>query len=152
MVVSVIDFDVIQGCLIEKLKAYVSMKKIDICNSLMVLIKQGLDISNLPRQAAINPDGSNRAVFFACPFAEGLFFTVQCDGGDCRRDRSRYAECLQRHSDVGSGVLVFHFHFLPVACVEQCDSLLLDNREFQSAPDIMYRWLRVAIISCDSVI
>lgn len=127
-------------------------EKIDIRRSLVVLIKQGLDISNLPRQATINPDGSNRAVFFACPFAEGLFFTVQRGGGDCRRDRSRYTECLQRHSDISSGVLVFHFPFLPVACVESCDSLLLDNREFQSTPDIVYQRLPVPIISRDRVI
>lgn len=118
----------------------------------MVLIKQGLDISNLPCQAAIDPDGPNRAIFFTCPFAEGLFFTVQRDGGDRRRDRSRYAECLQRHSDVSNGMLVFHFPFLPVACVESRDSLLLDNREFQSVPDLMYQRLRVSIIFRDSVI
>lgn len=129
-----------------------SINQVDIRRSLVVLIKQGLDIGNLPRQAAIDPDGSNRAVFFTCPFAEGLFFTVQCGGGDRRRDCSRYAECLQRHSDVSSGMLVFHFPFLPVACVESCDSLLLDNWEFQSAPDLMYQRLRVEIIFCDSVI
>ncbi len=129
-----------------------SMNQIAIRRSLMVLIKQGLDIRNLPRQAAIDPNGANRAVFFTCPFAEGLFFTVQCGSGDRRRDRVRYAECLQRHSDVSSGVLVFHFPFLPVACVESCDSLLLDNREFQSAPDIVYHRLSVPIISRDRVI